>query len=267
MNNRDYEIIARQNRIDILNMATNKKAGFIGSSYSCIDILTVLYSSFLKINKEEKNSDTLIISKGHAASAWYAILANLGIICKEKLNEYNENGGGMGVHPKRNSLPGIKTTTGSLGQGLGLACGIALADKLSQNSLKTYVILGDGECNEGAVWEAFMFAARYKLNNLIAVIDRNHLQSYGNDKEVLDLDDISAKCREFHWKTLEIDGHDYNQIEKAFEKAIEEKESPTVIVANTIKGKGVSEFENGIVWHYKWPEGETYEKALEELRG
>lgn len=258
--------LAQRARIDILKMVAKKKAGFVGSSFSCVDILAVLYTSFINYTGNDKTDDLMILSKGHAASAWYAILANVGIVEHDKLKEFNETGYNLGVHPKRNSIPAIRTTTGSLGQGLGMACGAALADKISKKGRQTYVVLGDGECNEGSVWESFMFAARYCLNNLTVVIDRNMLQSYGTDEEVLDMGDIAAKCREFHWKVLTVNGHDYEQIENALQEAIAEKEQPTVIVANTIKGKGVTEFENGVVWHYKWPEGSIYEKALEELK-
>ena len=260
------EELAIQCRIDILNMTAEKKAGFVGSAFSCVDVLAVLYQSFIKYTGNEEKDDMLILSKGHAASAWYAVLANVGIIDRNKLQEYNTSGKNLGVHPKRNSLPCIRTTTGSLGQGLGLGCGCALADKISGKDNKTYVILGDGECNEGSVWESFMFGAKQRLNNLIVIIDRNRLQSYGTDEEVLDLDDIAAKCREFHWNVFSIDGHDYSQIADALQKAGQAKERPSVIVANTIKGKGVAEFENGIIWHYKWPEGEIYKRALEELK-
>ena len=261
--------LARKSRIDVLNMVSEKRVGFIGSAYSCMDILVVLYDGFLINRNQDGNTltdDTVVLSKGHAASAWYAILANEGIIEHSRLKEFNEDGYNMGVHPKRDSLPGIRTTTGSLGQGLGMGCGIALANKIAHKDIKTYVILGDGECNEGSVWEAFLFAARYGLNNLIAIIDRNHLQSYGTDEEVLDMDDIAGKCREFNWNVLTIDGHDHQQIEDALRKAGEPRNVPTVIVADTVKGKGVSEFENGVIWHYKWPEGESYTKAMEELQ-
>lgn len=261
--------LAGKSRIDVLNMVSEKKVGFIGSSYSCMDILAVLYDVFLVRKNQNGNTltdDTVVLSKGHAASAWYAILANEGIIEHSRLQEFNEDGYNMGVHPKRGSLPGICTTTGSLGQGLGMGCGIALANKIAHNELKTYVILGDGECNEGSIWEAVLFAARYGLNNLIAIIDRNHLQSYGTDEEVLDMEDIAGKCREFKWNVLTVDGHDHLQIEGALRKAAECRKAPTVIVADTVKGKGVSEFENGVIWHYKWPEGESYTKAMEELQ-
>ena len=265
----DTAELSRRSRIDVLHMVSEKKAGFIGSAYSCMDILAVLYGGFL-IDKNQfgktLKEDTVIMSKGHAASAWYAVLANEGIIEHSRLKEFNEDGYNMGVHPKRGSLPGICTTTGSLGQGLGMGCGIALANKMAHKALKTYVILGDGECNEGSIWEAFLFAARYELNNLIAIIDQNHLQSYGTDEEVLNMGDIAGKCREFKWNVLTIDGHDHLQIEDALRKAAETRNAPTVIVADTVKGKGVSEFENGVIWHYKWPEGESYAKAMEELQ-
>ena len=146
-----------------------------------------------------------------------------------------------------------------------MACGMALANKLSGSDKSTYVILGDGECNEGAVWEALMFGARYHLDNLIAILDRNNLQSYGTDAEVMNLADVGTKIREFGWQVIQIDGNDVEQIKMAFLDAKQIEDKPVMIVANTIKGKGVKEFENGVIWHYKWPEGNSYTNALEEL--
>jgi transketolase len=205
------------------------------------------------------------MSKGHAASAWYAALANIGAMTKERLfNEFQQSGGTLGVHPKRNSAVGIETSTGSLGQGLGLGCGIALAHKIRGNANRVYVILGDGECNEGSVWESFMLAKRYKLNNLVAIIDRNKLQSYGHDEDVLNLEEMTPRLLSFGWNAIEVDGHNCEEIAEALELA-RKSDKPTAIIANTIKGKGVSDFEDKVLWHYKWPEVEHYNRGMEEL--
>jgi transketolase len=233
------------------------------------DILSVLYCGFMRIHSNDFNdmeSDTFILSKGHAASAWYAVLARFGAFDKDRLfAEFNTSGYKMGVHPARGSLPGIKTAGGSLGQGLGLGCGCALAGKIKKSPARVFVLLGDGECNEGSVWDSMMFASRHKLNNLIAIIDRNRLQSYGSDEQVLNMGDMASKARSFGWNAIEVDGHDHRQLFDAFNKAVSSDCLPTAIVANTIKGKGVSEFEDKVLWHYKWPEDGQYEQAVKEL--
>lgn len=265
----NYRTLATQIREDVLKMTYEKKAGFIGSSFSCADILAVLYGGYVKLNvndAEDGSNDTVILSKGHASSAWYAALANIGAIPKERLfSEFHASGGTLGVHPKRNSAVGIETSTGSLGQGIGVGCGVALAHKVQKHSNRVYVILGDGECNEGSVWEAFMLAKRYQLNNLVAIVDRNRLQSYGHDEDVLNMEEMLPRLESFGWYTLEIDGHNYEEIDEALQKAMH-SDKPTAIIANTIKGKGVSEFEDKVLWHYKWPEKDHFEKGLKELK-
>lgn len=265
---KEYQRLANDIRKDVLKMTFDKKAGFIGSAFSCTDILAVLFGGYvdLKINEpENEDRDLVILSKGHAASALYAALANVGVIEKERLfKEFNESGYLLGVHPKRNALPGIETSTGSLGQGLGLGCGAALAMKIRKMKSRVYVIVGDGEANEGSIWEALMMAKRYQLNNLVLILDRNKLQSYGDDAKVLNLEEMSPRFESFGWNTIEIDGHQVEEIDKALQASLK-SERPTAIVANTIKGKGCSEFENKVLWHYKWPEAEHYERGLKEL--
>lgn len=257
-----YKQLALDIRLDVLKMTYEKKAGFIGTAFSCADILAVLYGGFVKIGE-----DSVILSKGHGASAWYATLANVGAIPKEKLlTEFNTSGYKMGVHPKRNSHLGIESSAGSLGQGCGLACGYALGNKMQGKKGRVYVILGDGECNEGSVWEAFMFAKRQKLNNLVVIIDRNCLQSYSNDENVLNMGDMAEKLKAFGFNTRSIDGHNVMELHNTLEEA-KGSDMPFAIIANTIKGKGVAEFENKILWHYKWPETEHYERAIENLTG
>lgn len=261
--------LANDIRRDVLYMTSEHKAGFIGSSFSCADILAVLFGAFIRFDKENPDSsenDIFILSKGHAASAWYAALAETGVVdLKRVMSEFNESGFCLGVHPKRGSLPGILTSSGSLGQGLGQACGIALADKIQGRNRHVYALLGDGECNEGSVWESLMFAARYSLSKLTVIIDRNRLQSYGHDSEVLNMGDMAEKLRSFGLNTLDIDGHDCVALIDALHTAENETRRPTAIVANTVKGKGVSLFEDKVVWHYKWPETEHMKTARKEL--
>ena len=263
-----YHELSTNIRKDVLRLTYEKKAGFIGSSFSCADILAVLYGGYVRLNlndPNDENNDTVILSKGHAASAWYAALANIGAMTKEKMfEEFHKSGCKLGVHPKRNSVVGIRTSTGSLGQGLGLGCGVALAYKIKNKDNKVYVILGDGECNEGSVWEGFMFAKKYKLNNLIVFIDRNKLQSYGHDIDVLNMEEMAPRLMSFGWNTLVVDGHNKDEIDKALQEAMK-SDKPTAIIANTIKGKGVAEFEDKVLWHYKWPEKEHYDEGLKEL--
>ena len=265
------QILAREIRKDVLRMTYEKKVGFIGTSFSCADILAVLYGKIVKIdfsNLENEKNDMVILSKGHGASAWYAALANVGAFPKERLSqEFAVSGYAMGVHPKRNMVPGIQVSSGSLGQGCGIACGIALTKKIKKIPSRVYAILGDGECNEGSVWEALMFARRYKLDNLTVIIDRNRLQSYGHDEKVLNMGDLAQKAAAFGMHTVEIDGHNLKELCQAFEAAENTLDKPTAIIANTIKGKGCSIFEDKVLWHYKWPEKEHYIKALEELEG
>jgi len=196
------ESIARTIRRDVLRMTYEKHAGFIGTSFSCADILAVIFGAFLRADFKNPadSDDVFILSKGHGASALYAALAESGAFGRERLfGEFNTTGYNMGVHPKRGSLPGIFNSGGSLGQGLGLACGVALASKINGSGRRIYALLGDGECNEGSVWESLMLANRYKLDNLTAVVDRNKLQSYGHDDEVLDMGDMGLKIKSFGW--------------------------------------------------------------------
>lgn len=257
----ELEKLAKKIRLDVLKMTYEKKTGFIGTAFSCADILAVLYGDIVRAEH-----DIVIMSKGHGAVGWYAALAETGYFDKAKLDsEFNVSGYKMGVHPKRNAYPGIYTSSGSLGQGEGLGCGVALASRIQNKDKRVYVIMGDGECNEGSVWEAFMFAKRYKLDNLVFIIDRNKLQSYGHDSDVLNLDNMTEKVASFGLNTIEVDGHNVEELCRAFGQAELIKDVPTCIVANTIKGKGCSVFEDKVLWHYKWPEKEHLEQALLEL--
>lgn len=258
-------------RRNILRMIHNAKSGHPGGSLSGADILTVLYKKCLNIPKDWDKSpdfekrDRFILSKGHASPLLYAILSENGFIEEKELVTFRKINSKLQGHPARGYIAGIEASTGSLGQGLPLSCGIAMGLKLDKNPAKVIVYLGDGELQEGSNWEGFMEAAHRNLNNLIAIVDRNRLQIDGNTESVMALGDVSKKIESFGWNTTEIDGHNYSEIYEAFEKA-KKSDKPFAIVANTIKGKGVSFMENQAGWHGKAPNDEQLEQALAELK-
>ncbi len=243
-------------------------SGHPGGSLSSVELLTALYFSELRINPKKPNwpeRDRFVLSKGHAAPALYAALAMRGFFPVQELLTLRQLGSRLQGHPERDVKIGIEVSTGSLGHGFSQAVGIALAGKIDKKKYKVYVLLGDGECDEGIVWEAAMFASKYKLDNLIAIVDRNHFQLSGSTKSVMPLSPLAKKWGSFDWKVFEINGHNLNQILSTLEKAKKVKGKPVVIIANTVKGKGVSFMENTYEWHGKAPKGELLEKALEEL--
>lgn len=264
------EASAKEVRRNILKMVHNAKSGHPGGSLSGADILTVLYEKCLNIPTNwDKDSDfdkrdRFIISKGHASPLLYAILAQHGIISKDELLTFRKMNSKLQGHPARGYLPGIETSTGSLGQGLSVGCGIAMGLKLDKNPAKVVVYMGDGELQEGSCWEAFMQAAHRNLDNLIAIVDRNKLQIDGCTENVMALGDVSEKIKAFGWNVIEIDGHNIEEIYSAVEKA-KESDKPFAIIARTIKGKGVSFMENQAGWHGKAPNDEQLELALKEL--
>lgn len=264
------EASAKEVRRNILKMVHNAKSGHPGGSLSGADILTVLYEKCLNIPANwDKDSDfdkrdRFIISKGHASPLLYAILAQHGIISKDELLTFRKMNSKLQGHPARGYLPGIETSTGSLGQGLSVGCGIAMGLKLDKNPAKVVVYMGDGELQEGSCWEAFMQAAHRNLDNLIAIVDRNKLQIDGCTENVMALGDVSEKIKAFGWNVIEIDGHNIEEIYSAVEKA-KESDKPFAIIAKTIKGKGVSFMENQAGWHGKAPNDEQLELALKEL--
>lgn len=270
MENKELMDIARKVRIDIIEMLSESKSGHPGGSLSCADILTVLYFDKMYVDiYEQKNDDRdrLVLSKGHAAPALYAVLAERGFFNKKELKTLRKYGSILQGHPDMNSTPGLDMTTGSLGQGLSAANGIAIAGKLNKKEYTVYAILGDGELEEGQVWEAAMTAAHYKLDNLIAFIDNNGLQIDGTNKEVMNIYPIDEKFKAFNWNVIKIDGHDIEQIKNAIDQGKNMKGKPTVIIAKTIKGKGVSFMENQVQWHGVAPNSEQKEEALKELMG
>ena len=266
----DLKKSAREVRKNIVKMVHNSKSGHPGGSLSGADILTVLYKKSLNIPAEWDKSpdfekrDRFILSKGHASPLLYSILAMKGIIPEEELMTFRKIHSRLQGHPAKIYLPGIETSTGSLGQGLSIGCGMALGLKLKNNPANVVVYTGDGELQEGSCWEAFMQAAHRKLDNLIAIIDRNGLQIDGQTENVMSLDNLNDKLRAFNWDVLEINGHNYDEIYMAVEKA-KKCTKPCAIIAHTIKGKGVSFMENQAGWHGKAPNDEQLAQALKEL--
>lgn len=268
MNTTKLKEVAKNVRIDVIEALAAAKSGHPGGSLSVTDILTVLY--FDKMNIDPKNPkmedrDRLVLSKGHVAPALYSVLAERGYFPKENLVKLRKFGSMLQGHPDMKSTPGIDMSTGSLGQGLSAANGMALAAKLDKKDYKVYVILGDGEVQEGQIWEAAMSAAHYKLDNVIAILDFNGLQIDGSNEEVMNINPIGEKFSAFGWNVIRIDGHNLESIGNAVDEAKTVKGKPTIIIAKTIKGKGVSFMENNVSWHGTAPNEEQRKMAIEEL--
>lgn len=268
---KDIKNVAKKIRREIVSMIHNAQSGHPGGSLSTADILTVLYTKCMNIcptcEKDENYNarDRFILSKGHASAALYAILAHCGFCEESELLGYRIIGTKFQGHPSCKLVKGVEVSTGSLGQGLSMACGMALGLRLDNIDSKVFVYMGDGELQEGSVWEAAMQAAHRNLKNIIAIVDKNNLQIDGCTKDVMDVGDVCAKFKAFGWNTIEIDGHDIEAIYQAIETAKQNEAKPTVIVANTIKGKGVSFMENQAGWHGKAPNDEQLKQALAEL--
>lgn len=257
-------------RKDIVTMVHAAKSGHPGGSLSAVEILTALYFDEMNIDSskpKKEDRDRFVLSKGHAAPALYAVLAEKGYFDKEELLGLRKIGRMLQGHPDMKGTPGVEISTGSLGQGFSAACGMAMASKLDNAPWNVFTLLGDGEIQEGIVWEAAMSAAHYRLDNLVAFLDNNGLQIDGNVEDVMDVGSIVNKFKAFGWNVIEIDGHDYDQIFAALDMARSTVDKPTMIVAKTIKGKGVSFMENQAGWHGKAPSDEELEIALAELGG
>jgi transketolase len=262
--------VAKQIREDIVKMIAEANSGHPGGSLSGVDILTTLYFKEMNINPDKPkdlNRDRFVLSKGHAAPLLYSILARKGFFDASELTNLRKYGSMLQGHPNMNDVPGVDMSTGSLGQGISTAVGMALAGKIDNKDYKVYALLGDGELEEGQVWEASMAAAHYKLNNLIAFIDNNGLQIDGPCREVMSSDPIDEKFKAFGWNVIKIDGHNYEEIINAVDQAKKSMDKPTAIVAKTVKGKGVSFMENQVSWHGSAPSKEQCEEALKEIRG
>lgn len=255
-------------RKDIINMLTEAKSGHPGGSLSASEILAYLYFKEMKVDAKEPNKqdrDRFVLSKGHGAPVLYSTLAEKGYFPKEELMKLRKTGNMLQGHPDMKGTPGVDMSTGSLGQGLSAANGMALAGKLDYKDYRVFVLIGDGELQEGQIWEAAMTAAHYRLDNITAFIDNNGLQIDGFNKEVMNIEPIKEKWEAFGWHTINIDGHDFEQIEKAVLEAKNTKGKPTVIIAKTVKGKGISFMENEASWHGVAPNQEQSQQALKEL--
>jgi transketolase len=253
----------------VIKMLAKAGSGHPGGSLSAVDLLVVLFYNKMRHNPQQpkwQDRDRFILSKGHGCPALYAILADMGYFSVDKLETLRKFGSILQGHPCMKTTPGIEISSGSLGQGLSVGLGIALAAKLDKKDYRTYVMLGDGEIEEGQIWEAAMAASHYKAENLCAILDQNELQIDGFIHDVMSSHPIPAKWRGFGWHVIEINGHNYKAIIDAYDEAEKIKGRPTIIVAKTVKGKGVSFMENQVDWHGKAPTKEEAEKALAELR-
>lgn len=262
--------ISRGIREKILVMHARSNESHLGSSLSIVDILTILYFKILKIdptNPYEENRDRFILSKGHAASALYTVLAKCDFFPEELLDSFAENGGKIYVHPERFSVPGVEASTGSLGHGLSIGVGIALSAKKDNKTFKTYVLMSDGECEEGSIWEAAISASRFKLDNLIGIIDKNRWQAYDRTDKIQNLSLLKSKWEAFGWSCKEVDGHNLQELIQCFKSVPFEIEKPSIIIANTVKGKGIPEIEDKMEWHYKSPKENELKSFLKSLRG
>jgi len=265
----DYETLATRIRVKVLRMVHRAKSSHVGGSLSIADLLAVLYGKMLRIDPsrpEWPDRDRFILSKGHCCAAVYVALSERGFFPKEWLDSYYLSGSHLAGHITH-GVPGVEASTGSLGHGLPIGCGMALAGKHDSQTYRVFVILSDGECDEGSTWEAALFAPHHQLDNLIAIVDYNKIQSFGTVKEVLDLESLGEKWRAFGWAVREIDGHNFEQIEDALLNVPFELGRPSCVIAHTIKGKGVSFMENQLAWHYKPPNDEQLHQALNELEG
>ena len=265
---KEVTTFARQMRRDILKMVTDAKSGHPGGSLSITDLLALLYNVEMNIDPMDShrpNRDRLVLSKGHAAPGLYAALAGRGFFAKEELWHLRKIDAMLQGHPDMKHTPGVEMTTGSLGQGFSAACGMALNAKLENDLYHTFVIVGDGESQEGQVWEAAMFAGHYKLDTLTAFIDFNGLQIDGKITDVMSPLPLPDKFRAFNWHTVEVDGHDINALHEAITEARETKTMPTAIIMKTVKGKGIREMENQAGWHGKAPSLEEYNLYIKEL--
>lgn len=259
---------AKELRKDIVKMICKAQSGHPGGSLSIIDILVALYYEEMNIdptNPKKEDRDRFVLSKGHAAPALYAVLADKGYIAKDSINTLRQYGSILQGHPDMKKVPGVEISTGSLGQGLSVANGMALAGRLQNLDYRVFIAMGDGELQEGQVWEAAMTTAHYKLDNVTAFVDFNNLQIDGNVSDVMDVASIEDKFKAFGWNVLSVDGHNFEEILEALEKAKAHKGQATMIVANTVKGKGVDFMENACGWHGTAPTTADVEKAIEQL--
>jgi transketolase len=263
-----FQDLAARIRYQTLLMVNAAKSSHIGTCYSMAELLAVLYGKALRVDPNDPESpdrDRFILSKGHGAAALYAVLAERGFFPKEWLKTFYQNGSRLAGHVTHHQVPGVEISTGSLGHGLSIATGMALAAKRDAKAYRVVVMLSDGECDEGSIWEPVLFAPQHKLDNLIVIVDYNKIQSLGTVKEVMDLEPFADKWRAFGWAVTEIDGHDVEVIASTLSTVPFAEGRPSCIIAHTVKGKGISFMENDLLWHYRTPQGDEFLAALAEL--
>ncbi len=266
MNLQPSQALARAVRMDVLKMIHQGRSSHIGAVFSMADILAVLYRDILHFQPENPQwdlRDRVILSKGHAGAGIYAVLAECGFFPVESLWTHCADGSCFSGHVSHKGVPGVELSTGSLGHGLPVGAGIAYGLRQDGNPARVYVIVGDGECNEGSTWETALFAAQHHLNNLTVVVDRNRMQGLGDTEELLALEPFADKWRAFNWHVVQVDGHDHDALRAAF---AEKSDRPHCILADTVKGKGVSFMENELKWHYSPPNDEEFNRAMAELQ-
>jgi len=264
----DLTELARKLREHSVRMTHKAGASHVGSSLSMVELLVVLYTRILRVDPHRPDwpeRDRFILSKGHGCAAYYAVLAETGFFPLEWLETFYSDGSRLAGHATHTYVPGIEISTGSLGHGLSVATGMALAAKRDSRSWRVFCLLSDGECDEGSTWEPILFAPQHRLDNLIAIVDYNKIQSLGAVKEVIDLDPLAAKWQSFGWSVREVDGHNLEEIEEALRQVPYEIGRPSCLIAHTVKGKGISFMENKLLWHYRSPQGDEYRAALAEL--
>lgn len=259
---------AKEIRRDIFRAICNGGGGHLPTSFSIVELLLVLYSKVLRIdpaNPKDPDRDRFVLSKGHGCVALYAVLAEYGFFDKKLLDTHGKKGTILGGHPDMYKVPGVEASTGALGHGFPFAVGMALAGKMDNKDYRVYTILGDGECQEGSVWEAAMFAPQHKIDNLVAVVDYNKFQAMDKLDNIVGLEPFADKWKAFGWEVREVDGHDMEMLVKTFEAVPLKKDKPTLIIAHTIKGKGISFMENTPIWHFRVPKPEEMKEACREL--
>ncbi len=264
------EDIAHELRKEIMVTAFRGGSGHLASAFSAVEIMTALYFggivNYDKNNPKWEDRDKVIVSKGHASLVLYGVLERIGYIAKEELHTFCQPGSLLGGEPKYGDIPGVEATTGSLGHGLSFAVGVALANKMDEKQSWVYVVLGDGECQEGSVWEAALSAAHHGLGNLIVILDRNKLQAMGDTEDILKLNSMEDKWKGFGWNTEQVDGHDIGKLIAVLQRCKNRQlDKPTIIIADTIKGKGISFMEQVPIWHYRMPNPEEMEVVKREL--
>ena len=264
----EYKQLTTRIRADVLAMIQRARSSHIGTAFSTVDLLTMLYWSVLRVDPTRPDwpeRDRFILSKGHGCAALYAVLAHKEFFPSDWLDTFYLNGSHLMGHATHTGVPGVEVSTGSLGHGLSLACGMALVGKRSNAGHRVFAMLSDGECDEGSTWEAALFAGHHSLDNLVVIVDYNKIQSLGRVEEVLDLHPLGAKWASFNWAVREINGHDFEEIEAACTSLPFEPGKPSCIIAHTVKGKGVQFMEDKLLWHYRAPDTDEFNAALAEI--